>query len=156
MRRSFKPYAFAGWAVLTWLVAPSVHAAVYDVGRIEELSELFTTDNAESDDRVTDALRKFQSDDTIPVKKMTAVPEVSTWGMMLIWFIGAGLALFRWSRKSSASAFDEDITSAPVREPQPDAIPSKDASVLVRGLAQPMPGLGRVQGDTSAVFFYDD
>jgi hypothetical protein len=133
MRRSFKPYSFVGWAVLAWLVAPSVHAAVYDVGRIEELSEIFAADNAESGDHVTDALRKFQSDDTIPVTKMTAVPEVSTWGMMLIWFIGAGLALFRWSRKSSASAFDEEITSAPVRE-------SQLYSVSAPGAAQPRPG----------------
>jgi hypothetical protein len=103
--RSFRPYLFIGWAVLAWLVAPSANAAVYYIGR-DESSGVLTADNAESGDYVTEALRKLPSDDTISVTKMTAVPEVSTWGMILLWFIGAGLAMVPWSRKRSISAFD--------------------------------------------------
>ncbi len=103
--RSFRPYLFVGWAVLAWLVAPSTHAAVYYIGR-DESPGVFTADSAGSGDYVTEALRKLPSDDTISVMKTTAVPEVSTWGMILLWFIGAGLAVVPWSRKRSVSAFD--------------------------------------------------
>jgi hypothetical protein len=106
MRRSFKSYSFIGWAALAWLVAPSANAAVYYIGRIDEPSEVFTADNAGSSDYVPEALRKLPSDDTISVTKMTALPEMSTWGMMLLWFIGVGLALVRWSRKRRVSAFE--------------------------------------------------
>jgi hypothetical protein len=105
--RSFRPYLFVGWAVVAWLVASSANAAVYYIGR-DEPSGVFTADNPGSGDYVAEALRKSPSpsDDTISVTKMTAVPEVSTWGMILLWFIGAGLAVVPWSRKRSASAFD--------------------------------------------------
>ena len=106
MRRSFKPYSFVAWAVLAWLVAPFANAAVYYVGRIDESSEVFTAGNAGSGDYVTEAPRKLSSDDTISVAKMTALPEMSTWGMMVLWFIGVGLALVRRSRKRSVSAFE--------------------------------------------------
>jgi len=103
--RSFRPYLFVGWAVLAWLVAPSANAAVYYIGRYEP-SGVFTADNTGSGDYVTEPLRKSPSDNTISVTKMTAVPEVSTWGMILLWLIGAGLAVVPWSRKRSVSAFD--------------------------------------------------
>jgi len=103
--KSFRPYLFVGWAVLAWLVAPSANSAVYYIGR-DESSGVFTADNAGSGDYGTEALRKSPSDETISVTKMTAVPEVSTWGMILLWFIGAGLAVVPWSRKRSISAFD--------------------------------------------------
>jgi hypothetical protein len=106
MRRTFKPYSFVGWAVLAWLVAPSANAAVYYIGRLDEPSEVFTADNTGSGDYVTEALRKLPPDDTISATKMTALPEMSTWGMMLLWFIGVGLALARWSRKRRVSAFE--------------------------------------------------
>ena len=104
--RSFRPSLFVGWALLAWLVAPSANAAVYYIGRIDEPSEVFTADNAGSGDYVAEAQRKSPSDDTISVTKMTAVPVVSTWGMILLWFIGVGLAVVPWSRKRSVSAFD--------------------------------------------------
>jgi hypothetical protein len=103
--RSFRPYLFVGWAVLAWLAAPSANAAVYYIGR-DEPPGVFTADNAGSGDYVAEAQRKSPSDDTISVAKMTAVPEVSTWGMILLWFIGVGLAVVPWSRKRSVSAFD--------------------------------------------------
>jgi hypothetical protein len=106
MKRSFKSYAFVGWAVLAWLVAPSSNAAVYYLGRIDELSEVFTADNAGSGDYATDAPQKSTSDDTISATKMTALSEMSTWGMMLIWFIGAGLVLARWPGKRGVSGFE--------------------------------------------------
>jgi hypothetical protein len=106
MRRSFKSYSFVGWALLAWLVAPSTNAAVHYIGRIDEPSKVFTADNAGSGDYVTEALQKLPSDDTIFATKMTELPEMSTWGMMLLWFIGVGLALVRWSRKRSVSAFE--------------------------------------------------
>jgi hypothetical protein len=106
MRRSFKSYSFVGWAVLAWLVAPPANAAVYYIGRLDEPWEVFTADNAGSADYVTEALPKLPSDGTISVTKMTALPEMSTWGMMLLWFIGVGLTLVRWSRKRSVSAFE--------------------------------------------------
>jgi hypothetical protein len=106
MRRSFKSYSFVGWAVLAWLVAPPANAAVCYIGRIDEPSEVFTADKPGSGDYVTEALRKLPFDDTISVTKITALPEMSTWGMMLLWFIGVGLALVRWSRKRNVSAFE--------------------------------------------------
>ena len=106
MRRAFKPYSFVGWALLAWLVAPSANATVHYVGRLDEPSEVFTADNAGSSAYETEAPRKLPSDDTIPEAKMTALPEMSTWGMMLLWFIGVGLALVRWSRKRDVSAFE--------------------------------------------------
>jgi len=104
--RFFRPYWFVGWAVLAWLVAPSANATVYYIGRIGEPSGVFTADNAGSGDYVTAGLRKLPFDDTISVAKMTTVSEVSTCGMILLWFIGAGLAAVPWSRKRSVSAFD--------------------------------------------------
>ena len=106
MRHSSKSYLFVGWAVLAWLVAPSASSAVYYIGRIDEPSETFTADNSGSIDYVTEALGKLPPDDTISVAKTTALPEMSTWGMMLLWFTGVGLALVRWSRKRSVSAFE--------------------------------------------------
>jgi hypothetical protein len=106
MRRAFKSYSFVGWAVLAWLVAPSANAAVHYIGRLDEPWEILTEDNAGSADYVTEALPKLRSDGTISVTKMTALPEMSTWGMMLLWFVGVGLALVRWSRKRSVSVFE--------------------------------------------------
>jgi hypothetical protein len=106
MRRSFKPYSFVACAVLAWLVAPFANAAVYYIGRIDEPSQVFTADNAGSGDYVTEAPRKLPPDATISVAKITALPEMSTWGMMVLWFIGVGLALVRRSRKRSVSAFE--------------------------------------------------
>jgi hypothetical protein len=106
LKRSSKSSSFVGWVVLAWLVVPSANAAVYYIGRIDEPSEVFAAVNAGSGDYVTEALRKLQSDDLISTTKTTALPEMSTWGMMLLWFIGFGLALVRWSRKRSLSAFD--------------------------------------------------
>jgi hypothetical protein len=106
MRRSLKSYLFVGWAVLACVAAPSANSAVYSIGRIDEPSESFTGDNAGSIDYVTEALGKLPPDDTISVTKTTALPEMSTWGMMLLWFTGVGLALVRWSRKRSVSAFE--------------------------------------------------
>ncbi len=106
MRRAFKPYSFVRWAVLAWLVAPSANAAVYYIGRIDGPSEVFTADNAGSGDYVAEVARKLPSDDTISVSKMTVLPEMSTRGMMLLWFIGVGLSLVRWSRKRSVSVPD--------------------------------------------------
>jgi hypothetical protein len=106
MKRSFKSYVFVGLAVLAWLVAPSANAAVHYLGRIDEPSEVFATDNSGSGEYATEALRELPSDGTISDSKVTALPEMSTWGMMLLWFIGVGLALVRWSRKRSVSAFE--------------------------------------------------
>jgi hypothetical protein len=105
MRRAFKPYSFVGWALLAWLVAPSANAAVHYIGRLDGPLEVFTADKPGSGDYVTEALPKLPSD-TVSVTKMTALPEMSTWSMMLLWFIGVGLALVRWSRKRSVSAFE--------------------------------------------------
>ena len=104
MRRAFKPYSFVGWALLAWLVAPSANAAVYYIGRLDEPLEVFTADKPGSGDYVTEALPKLPS--TISVAKMTALPEMSTWSMMLLWFIDVGLTLVRWSRKRSVSSFE--------------------------------------------------
>jgi hypothetical protein len=106
MRRSLKPYWFVGWALLAWLVASSADAAVYYIGRIDEPSEVFAADKAGSGDYVMEALQKLPSDGTISVTKMTALPEMPTWGMMLLRFIGVGLALVRWYRKRNVSAFE--------------------------------------------------
>jgi hypothetical protein len=106
MRRAFKPYSFVGWALLAWLVAPSANGAVHYIGRLDEPLEVFTADKPGSADYVTEALPKLESDGTISVTKMTPLPEMSTWGMMLLWFIGVGLALVPWSRKRSVSALE--------------------------------------------------
>src|SRR5208282_1759772 len=50
----------------------------------------------------------------------------------------------RWPRRGPMVSQEEylslrlEIASTPVRESQPDSIPSQDASALMRGLAQPM------------------
>jgi hypothetical protein len=106
MRNTFTLYACVLLVVLAGLIAPSAHAAVYSIGRISEPSEAFTADNAGSGDSATEAARRLPTDYKIPFTEMPALPEVSTWGMLLLWFIGAGLAVVRVSRKRRAPDFE--------------------------------------------------
>lgn len=106
MRRSFKRCSLAGWPVLLCLAASSASAAVHYIVPIGQSREALATDNGGTGDYVAEALKKIPAGDTNSVTKTAAVPEVSTWGMMLLWFVGVALALVRRSRRSSGVTFD--------------------------------------------------
>jgi hypothetical protein len=106
MRNSLKHCSFVVYVVLAWLVAPSANAAVHYIGRINEPSLAFTAEYAGSGGHATEGLDKLLTDDKLPVTEMPTVPELSTWVMMLLWFIGAGLGVVRGSRKRSVQHFE--------------------------------------------------
>jgi len=106
MRNAFKHCVCAVLAVLVGLIAPSAHAAVFSIGRISEPSVAFTADNAGSGDSATEAPHKMSTGYKIAFSEMPAVPEESTWGMMLLWFIGAGLAVVRGFRRRRIPDFE--------------------------------------------------
>jgi hypothetical protein len=106
MRNAFTRYAFVVAVVLAGLIAPPAHAAVFSIGRISEPAEVFTAENIESGDHATEAPNKLPTDYKTPFTEMPALPEVSTWGMMLLWFIGAGFAIVRGSRKRRVPDFE--------------------------------------------------
>jgi hypothetical protein len=101
-----KHRVFVVLVVLAGLIAPSARAAVFSIGRISEPFEAFTADNAGSGDYTTEAPHKSPTNYKIPFTEMPGVPEVSTWGMMLLWFLGAGLAVVRGSRKRRVTDFE--------------------------------------------------
>jgi hypothetical protein len=98
MRNYCRHYLFVVLTVLG-LIAPPANAAVFSIGRINNPSDALTADNAGSGDYATETTHKAPTDYKIPFTDMPALPEVSTWGMMLLWFIGAGLAVARGSRR---------------------------------------------------------
>lgn len=54
---------------------------------------------------------------------MAALPEMSTWGMMLLWVIGVGLTLVSRSHTRSVSVFEYRSIHRRSRERQPDSNP---------------------------------
>jgi hypothetical protein len=106
MTYSFKQYAFVVCVVLAWLFAPCASAGVHDVGPIDEPSQALTAEVAGSGDHAAEGLDKALTDDKSALTEMPTVPEMSTWAMLLLWFVGAGLGIFRGSRKRAVPHFE--------------------------------------------------